>query len=485
MKKVFVILIALAATMVACNKVADVNEPQESVKEIVFNMEVKQADAQDTKAVKTGWEDGDKVYVFFKGLVGTNKYAIFSYDGSAWTKSANAITAEDLAASAVADDKQLTAVYFPFGTPVFTAAGDYYTVSAEQSYYLSVNTTYTSAVVDASLVLTAELNMTIPDGFVQFSMPNTDGTNTFFRETPVYTLTDTENHLAPVSVSAITPGSAPTQAVGSYGNPLTGYFYGEGNARCILFSGILEEGARGNSTTYNFTFVNKNDNAKDYDDVTYKYSVTATLYQGTSSWRAVKFPLISSSRWKVPEPGYVTVGGIRWATWNIGASSPVGYGDYYSWGGVYPQFKYLGAYHETEIDTDLPPTKDVVTQKLGDSWRMPTQTELETLRDIKSARGSWEENYMGSGVNCIVIPTDNGEGYLILPSAGLYSTIVDGIGSPFYWSSTKNASYGMSMYGASCTVAIYARVYGFSVRPVLDVTAGTESNEGVSWGGSY
>ena len=53
MKKVFVILIALAATMVACNKVADVNDPMDSVKEIVFNMEVKQGDVQDTKAVKT------------------------------------------------------------------------------------------------------------------------------------------------------------------------------------------------------------------------------------------------------------------------------------------------------------------------------------------------------------------------------------------------------------------------------------------------
>ena len=80
MKKVFVILIALAVTMVACNKVADVNEPQDSVKEIIFNMEVKQADAQDTKAVKTGWEDGDIVYVFFKGLVGDDKYAIFTYN---------------------------------------------------------------------------------------------------------------------------------------------------------------------------------------------------------------------------------------------------------------------------------------------------------------------------------------------------------------------------------------------------------------------
>lgn len=476
MKKVFVILIALAATMVACNKVADVNEPQESVKEIVFNMEVKQADAQDTKAVKTGWENGDKVYVFFKGLVGADKYAIFSYDGSAWTKDANAITAGDL--ESVAGDKQLTAVYFPFGTPIFTANGDKFDVTAEQSYYLSVNTTYTSAVVDASLVLTAELNMTIPNGFVQFSMPSTDGTNTFFRETPVYTLTEDsepQSFLAPADVTAITPGSAPTQTVGSYGAPLKGYFYGEGNARCILFSGILYGDARGNSTTYNFTFVNKNDNAKDYDDVTYKYSVTAKLYQGTSSWRAVKFPLISSSRWTVPVPDYVTVGGIKWAKWNVGATTETGYGDYFAWGAIYPQYRYSpGDYHESLGDNSIDDAHDVAYQKLGSVWHMPTTDQLSALSSKILSSSTWQED-LGTGVNGYLIAPDTGhesEGSLFLPTAGYWENTLGSAGYFGYdWSSTYVSTYDAGYlrfdheyYGPF--VGSRSSYSGCSVRPV-------------------
>ena len=475
MKKVFVILIALAATMVACDKVADVNDPMDSVKDIVFNMEVKQADAQDTKAVKTGWEKGDKVYVFFKGLVGADKYAIFSYDGSAWTKDANAITAGDL--ESVAGDKQLTAVYFPFGTPIFTANGDKFDVTAEQSYYLSVNTTYTSAVVDESLVLSATLNMTVPAGFVQFSMPNTDGTNTFFRETPVYTLTEDsepQSFLAPADVTAITPGSAPTQTDGSYGAPLKGYFYGEGNARCILFSGILYGDARGNSTTYNFTFVNNMGTVATYDDVTYLFDVNATLYRdGGASWCALKFPVISNPRWKVKEPGYVTVDGIRWAKWNVGATTETGYGDYFAWGAIYPQYKYEGSdYQESAIAADLTDDKDVAYQKLGSDWHMPTKDQLEALLS-KISSSTWKENYEETGVNgyCIAPDTDHeSEGSLFLPVAGnwfhkLYNAGICG----YYWSSTYyNTYYFRYLYFSSLNANLYGgtRYRGYSVRPV-------------------
>lgn len=470
MKKVFVILIALATTMVACNKVADVNDPMDSVKDIVFNMDVKQGDVQDTKAVKTDWENGDKVYVFFKGLVGTNKYAIFTYDGSSWTKNANGIIASDLSGLA---EKQLTAVYFPFGTPTFTANGDKYDVTADESYYLSFNGDYTSAVVDESLVLSATLNMTVPAGFVQFSMPNTDGTNTFFRETPVYTLTD--SHLAPVSVTTITPGSAPTQAVGGgYGDPLTGYFYGEGNARCILFSGVLENDARGNTIDYSFTFVNNMGTVATYDDVTYLFDVNATLYRdGGASWCALKFPVISSPRWKVPEPEFVTVGGIKWAKWNVGATTEEGYGDYFAWGAIYPQYKYENTdYQESAIAADLTDDKDVAYQKLGSDWHMPTKDQLEALLS-KISSSTWKENYEETGVNgyCIAPDTDHeSEGSLFLPVAGnwfhkLYNAGICG----YYWSSTYyNTYYFRYLYFSSLNANLYGgtRYRGYSVRPV-------------------
>ena len=48
-------------------------------------------------------------------------------------------------------------------------------------------------------------------------------------------------------------------------------------------------------------------NAETYDDVTYTFSGNKTI----AAKAAIKFPLISSSDWKVPEPEYVTVGGIK------------------------------------------------------------------------------------------------------------------------------------------------------------------------------
>ena len=477
MKKVFVILIALATTMVACNKVADVNDPMDSVKDIVFNMDVKQGDVQDTKAVKTDWENGDKVYVFFKGLVGTNKYAIFTYDGSSWTKNANGIIASDLSGLA---EKQLTAVYFPFGTPTFTANGDKYDVTADESYYLCINTTYTSAVVDESLVLSATLNMTVPAGFVQFSMPNTDGKNTFFHETPAYTLT--ESHLAPVSVTSITPGSAPTQAVESYGNPLTGYFYGDSNsiAYCILFSGILNDEARGIPTTYNFTFVNKKTTTTDYDDVTYYFkNVNATLYQGDgASWRALKFPVISSNRWTVEVPGTVTVGGVQWATFNIGATSPAGYGDYFSWGAVYPQKNnHKNYYTEKDISNDLDIVQDhnVAVQKLGNSWRMPKHADYSLL---DKNTHEWVDDYNSTGVSGWLINADDYEttgAQLFLPAPGQRtSTTISSLNSRgFYWSAkwvSDSEAVSFSFMPSIKTISSgnTTRSFGRAVRPVYD-----------------
>ena len=78
-----------------------------------------------------------------------------------------------------------------------------------------------------------------------------------------------------------------------------------------------------------------------------------------------------------PEPGYVTVGGIKWAKWNVGASTPEGYGDYYAWGAIYPQYDYTEEnYMEGPIAANLTTARDVAYQKLGSNWRMPTRDEM-------------------------------------------------------------------------------------------------------------
>ena len=77
MKKTIIILSALAA-LVACNK--ENTQPESTP--TVFNITITRED--DTKAVKSAWEDGDVVYVFFSTVAAPN-YVKYSYSSGAWT----------------------------------------------------------------------------------------------------------------------------------------------------------------------------------------------------------------------------------------------------------------------------------------------------------------------------------------------------------------------------------------------------------------
>ena len=68
MRKSFIFIILAIATMVSCEKRSielDSEDPQEP-KEIVFNLDAKHPGTA-TRGVKTGWETGDEVFVFFSG----------------------------------------------------------------------------------------------------------------------------------------------------------------------------------------------------------------------------------------------------------------------------------------------------------------------------------------------------------------------------------------------------------------------------------
>ena len=91
MKKVLYVICAMllsgvtAFQFTSCNNAEDENIPPR-ITELRFNINVNNASAPDTKAVKSDWEDGDKLFVFFK-VDGTTfldaiKYVTLSYNGS-------------------------------------------------------------------------------------------------------------------------------------------------------------------------------------------------------------------------------------------------------------------------------------------------------------------------------------------------------------------------------------------------------------------
>lgn len=167
---------------------------------------------------------------------------------------------------------------------------------------------------------------------------------------------------------------------------------------------------------------------------------------------------------------YVEIGGIKWATMNIGATSETDYGNYYQYGkgaDTYQVTKSQPMY--TEEDDPLATSADTVAQTWGGNWRMPTKAELQSL--VANTNYSWTTI---NGVNGGKF-TDKTDGskYVFFPAAGYYiGDSLRNVGSyGNVWSSTPNDSelaYNLGVGIGNVVVDDSYRHSGISVRGVLD-----------------
>ena len=193
---------------------------------------------------------------------------------------------------------------------------------------------------------------------------------------------------------------------------------------------------------------------------------------------------------------YVDLGlpsGTLWATCNVGATMPEGYGDYFAWGETQSKdtydwttykycegawdgcslTKYCNNFHYgyngfTDDLTTLQPSDDAALASWGGNWRMPTKDEFEELYNNTTVIWSTQ-----NGVNGRLFTASNGNG-LFLPATGnrrggeLHD---DGIFG-YYWSSfvstadSRSAWYLMFNSGYIYMNDTYMRKFGLSVRPV-------------------
>ena len=173
-------------------------------------------------------------------------------------------------------------------------------------------------------------------------------------------------------------------------------------------------------------------------------------------------------------PEYVDLGlpsGVKWATFNVGATQPEEYGDYFAWGETEPKELYdWSTYSEAE--------EDVATTNWGGEWRIPTQAEQDELRTECS--WTWMTK---NDVNGYKVVGPNGNS-IFLPAAGycsggsFYHTGHKG----FYWSSslyTGNTRYAYYLSFTSNDVSRYSndRCYWQSIRPVYDARGDETINE--------
>ena len=171
---------------------------------------------------------------------------------------------------------------------------------------------------------------------------------------------------------------------------------------------------------------------------------------------------------------WVEIGGVKWATKNVGALTVTDYGQKFSWGGVngYTNDQVSGSchskafswadyelgnggssasdmtkYNATDGLTTLAATDDAATVNMGSGWRMPTTAEFQALGTATTT--AWTSSYEGSGVAGLVLTSKADSSVkLFFPAAGGCSNgsvnAVGRLGS--YWSSSLGTSFKQSAY---------------------------------------
>ena len=172
---------------------------------------------------------------------------------------------------------------------------------------------------------------------------------------------------------------------------------------------------------------------------------------------------------------YVDLGlSVKWATCNVGATSPEDYGQYFAWGETSPKDEYTedncSTYNKEMSDIAGDAQYDAATAIWGGDWRMPTNAELQELFD--NCTWTWTTQ---NGVNGYKVTSKVNSNYIFLPAAGYRDgsslEIAGGVGK--YWSSTPyenlpNRANILSFNRFDPEMSFNNRYYGHSVRPVID-----------------
>ena len=187
---------------------------------------------------------------------------------------------------------------------------------------------------------------------------------------------------------------------------------------------------------------------------------------------------------------------LKWATCNVGASTPEGYGNYYAWGEITTKetynwetysygnsasrlTKYVSDSNYGTVDYKgvLEDCDDVarMSEEWGAPWRMPTYAEWTALRNPTNFTWEWTTENGKKGYKV----TSKMEGYvdnsIFLPATGRHdgTSLYPAGSNGFYWSSSLLWSNPSNAHCVSLNlngVTMYddLRCYGQSVRPVSE-----------------
>lgn len=371
------LVVALTIPFASCTKT--VEEVPDPTAELKFNIQVVNASDPGTKAVKTEWAVGDKIFVFFRKKSGTyagsNVYVVITYNGTTWdassTESGVPITWEN----GFTGPGTMYAIYFPFGKVQHSSSGgfhcsgyanealngippfSYYMIDTGSPYTLSGSAPYT---------VNGTLTMKLPDNFVWFYIDAIDGK---YNVDGKYRL----------SVQGVQPATVTNWSSGSFsqeilveGQPMWGFKYGDG----IAFAGMIDDSW---ATAADHQFILFSDG----DPAVYK-----TINGQLTSHKSVKLAAPTNSNdngWAqyMAAPTYVEVAGVKWAEWNLGSASATDKTSKvkFRWAEIVPDRGEGNYYDQSRWHSLIGDYSifDPARAILGKNWRMPNRDDFNSL----------------------------------------------------------------------------------------------------------
>ena len=421
----------------------------DEIKGLRFDIEVINESNHGTKAVKTDWEEGDKILVFFNvttqpssmyetGFLDSYRYVTLTFDGSDWNGTFSSSNSEDY--KRLGTSGTMYAVYFPFGNVTRTANGfrtSNHTNGALNdlmafSYYLidESGSPYTMTLGEMA-TLSGTLHMSLPDNFVYFYIDK-QGDN--FNQNEKYRLS--VEGVKPATVKLWDGANGFSKDELGAGQPMWGYKYGDG----IAFAGILDE-SWDTPADHKLIFFSDGDPAK-----------TKTMKNvKLSSHESVKLknPFDAANGWKqvmtVPKTyTEMGAGGLKWGNCNLGDGNGLldNYGTAFRWGEIvsYSGECYVSRYTAKNLTGNYA-IYDVARAYLGSDWRMPTKAEFSEMMEGSTASYSTGGAVTGGPfTHKGIIYTSNTD-----PTNSIYFPY-NGDSNGWYWSSTARSSDAYAYY---------------------------------------
>ena len=197
---------------------------------------------------------------------------------------------------------------------------------------------------------------------------------------------------------------------------------------------------------------------------------------------------------KIPSTGYlnghewVDLGlpsGTKWATCNVGASTPEGYGNYYAWGETKPKKLYNNDnYTYSGKSTILPANADAATVNWGNGWRLPTEEDFIELKEkcthqYEEYNGIKGRRYTGPNGKSIFLPAAGHSYRIYFFNSNRHEDKCDAGYGGYYWSSSLGVSGINKNFARYFEVSAYRdcwdrcsimrdeiNSYGLTIRPV-------------------